>query len=105
MSDNEIKPIAGASQFPHGVDELSDQELDDISGGLNLRLNAAFFKQSNLSFSQETGGGGCGSSKSAFAAETVESAGLQIIITDASAEDLEFLGGLLGDAAAIEGSD
>ncbi len=99
MSDHEIKPTDPTFA------ELSDQELDDVSGGLNLRLNAAFFRQSNVSLSQETGGAGCGSSKSAFSAETIESAGLQIVITDASAEDLEFLGGLLGNAAAIEGSD
>ena len=93
MSDDQIKPIDAI--------ELSDEALEDVAGGFNIRLNAAFFRQTNISTSQETGGG---SSKSTFAAENIESAGLQILITDASVADLGALSGLLGDAAAIEGS-
>ncbi|PSB18558.1 hypothetical protein C7B65_14770 [Phormidesmis priestleyi ULC007] len=95
MSDDQIKPTDAV--------ELSDEELEDVAGGFNLRLNAAFFRQTNISTSQETGG--YGSSKSTFAAENIESVGLQILITDASAEDLDALSGLLGSATAIDGSD
>ena len=98
MSGDEITP-------PDGATELSDQELDDVAGGLSLSLNAVFFRQTNIVAAQETSVGlGGSSSKSAFAAESIESAGLQVTILDATAEDLEFLGGILGDASAIEGS-
>jgi hypothetical protein len=109
MSRDEMTPNdeAFASQFPEGATELSDEELDDVAGGLNLRLTAARFHRSRFGFAQETGGR-CGSSKSAFQAETTESALIQLTITDATTEDLKVLGELLGGASAIgeiEGSD
>lgn len=98
MSGDEITPTSGAV-------ELSDRELDAVAGGFNLVLNAAFFRQTNMSVAHETpAGSGFSSSKSAFAMENIQSAGLQVAITDASTEDLKSLVGLLGGATASEGS-
>ena len=98
MSSDQTTPSNGTS------DELSDQELDEVAGGLNLHIKVARFQQTNLSFGQKTNlGSGCGSTETAFEAQNIESAALTISITDATTEDLQILSGLLG-AEAIEGS-
>ncbi|MBD2213371.1 hypothetical protein H6G64_12795 [Calothrix sp. FACHB-156] len=84
--------------------ELTDEELDEVAGGFNLRLTAARFHKSTIGFAQETPLGRRSSAKSAFQAETTESALLQITITDATTEDLKALGELFGDASALDGS-
>ncbi|BAU12373.1 hypothetical protein LEP3755_29020 [Leptolyngbya sp. NIES-3755] len=97
MSDE--TPIEGAI-------ELSDEDLDEVSGGFNLRITAARFHQSNISISRSSNAGArCGGSQSTFEAQEIESAALQITITDATTDDLEILSGLFGNASAIEGSD
>jgi hypothetical protein len=99
MSDDEV--ISNDAPI-----ELSDEELEDVSGGLNLLLNAAFFRRTRVSSSKGSKGvRGGGSAPSVASAETVESAGLQVLITEATTADLEALGGLLHDAAAIDGKD
>lgn len=102
MLGDEMAPNdeASASQFPEGTIELSDEELDDVAGGLNVQFTAARFRRSRIGFAQETAGG-CGSSKSVFQAETTESALIQFTITDATTEDLKVLTELLGGASAI----
>jgi|GEM_PF-3361946 len=98
MSGDEITPNDEAF-------ELSDEELDEVAGGFSLRLTAARFQQSKLTFAQETlFGSGCGSTQSVFQVENTESSLLQLTITDATTEDLQVLGELFGDASAIEGS-
>ncbi len=100
MSGDEIIPDDADAAI-----ELSDEELDDVAGGFNLQFTAARFYKSTIRFSQETSlGSGCGSTLSAFQAETTESSLLQLTITDATTEDLEALSELFGDASAIEGS-
>jgi hypothetical protein len=97
MSGDEITPTDAAI-------ELSDEELDEVAGGLSLRLNAVFFRQTNVAAAQQTqAGSGYSSTKSVFEMQNIESAGLQLTVLDASAEDLEFLSGILGGAKAIDG--
>lgn len=85
--------------------ELTDEELDDVAGGFSLRLTAARFSKSTIGFAQGTSiGSGCGSTQSAFQAETTESALLQLTIIDATTEDLKVLSELFGDASALDGS-
>ncbi|UBF27139.1 hypothetical protein K9N68_04010 [Kovacikia minuta CCNUW1] len=74
--------------------ELSDEDLDEVAGGLNLLINAGFFRKIGIRSEDDSA-----------SIESIESAGLQILITDASAEDLEFLGNLLGKADAVKGLD
>jgi hypothetical protein len=95
MSDDEIKP-------PDHAIELSEEELDEVAGGFDLLLNVAFFRQSTVQGQIDSG---CGSSPSSLSSETIESAGLQIVIKDATAGDLDFLSDLLGESAAINGTD
>jgi hypothetical protein len=95
MSDDEIKP-------PDDAIELSEEELENVAGGFDLLLNVAFFRQSTVQGQIDAGGG---SSPSSLLSETIESAGLQILIKDATAGDLDFLSDLLGDSAAINGTD
>ncbi|NJR49610.1 MAG: hypothetical protein HC780_08565 [Leptolyngbyaceae cyanobacterium CSU_1_3] len=107
MSGDEMTPDnAIVSQFSEGVSELSDEELDDVAGGFDLQFSVARFKKSTLGFAQETSpSSGCGgSAKSVFQSENIESALIQLVITDATTEDLKILGELFGDATAIEGS-
>jgi hypothetical protein len=92
MSEDKMKPIDEAI-------ELSNEELEDLSGGLNLKFSSVFFRETDVKAS------GGGSSPSSFSSETIESAGLQVLLTDATTEDLKILGKLLGGSAAIEGSD
>jgi len=97
MSGDEITPTDAAI-------ELSDEELDDVAGGLSLSLNAAFFRQSNVVAAQEIQTGlGSSSIKSAFGMQNIESAAFQVTILDASTEDLEFLSGILGGTKGIKG--
>ncbi|MDZ7962003.1 MAG: CTB family bacteriocin [Aulosira sp. DedQUE10] len=84
--------------------ELTDEELDEVAGGFNMRLTFASFRKSTIGFAQETPLGTSGSAQSAFQAETTESALLQFTITDATTKDLEVLGELFGDASALDGS-
>jgi hypothetical protein len=95
MSDDEIKP-------PDDAIELSEEELENVAGGFDLLLNVAFFRQSTVQGQIDAGGG---SSPSSLSSETIESAGLQILIKDATAGDLDFLSDLLGDSAVINGTD
>jgi hypothetical protein len=100
MSGDEITPDDADAAI-----ELSDEELDDVAGGFNLRFTAARFHKSTIGFAQETSlGSGSGSTQSVFQAETTESALIQLTITDATTEDLKVLGELFGDSSAIEGS-
>jgi hypothetical protein len=107
MSGDEITPNdeTFASQFPNEATELSDEELDDIAGGLNLQFTFASSRKFKQAFVQDiSAGSGCGSAKTAFQTEATESALMQLIITDATTEDLQVLGELFGDTTAIEGS-
>ncbi|MGV0027730.1 CTB family bacteriocin [Phormidesmis priestleyi] len=98
MSSDEMTPD---SEF----NELSDQELDEVAGGLSFSISAARFSQTNLSFGQVSKPGlGCGSTETAFESQSIESAAFQITVIDATTEDLKILGELFGDASAIEGS-
>ncbi|MBD6616464.1 hypothetical protein FNW02_11600 [Komarekiella sp. 'clone 1'] len=101
MSSDEMTP-----KDDEAFSELSDQELDEVAGGLNLGISIAKFSQTNLSFSQVSQHGlGCGSTTTSFEMQNIESAAFQILVTDATTEDLQILGELFGDASAIiEGS-
>jgi hypothetical protein len=92
MPEDEITPIDDTCS------ELSDQELEDVSGGLNLQIIATRFSQ--RSFSSGYGGrpGGCHSGSE----QSIESAALQITLTDATTEDLKIISKLLSGADAIE---
>ena len=83
--------------------ELSDEELDEVSGGFSLRFTAARFYQSESTFTHGTSHGSR-SKRSGYHAETTESSFLQLTIVDATTEDLKVLGELFGDASAIHGS-
>lgn len=87
MSRDEMTPIDGT------LHELSDQELDEVAGGLNLRISTARFRQKNSSSGSYRRKFGSSSES-----ESIESAALQITITDATTEDLKILSALLGDA-------
>jgi bacteriocin-like protein len=100
MSSEEMTPSDDSA-----FSELSDEELDEVAGGLNLFISAARFSQTNFSFSQVSQpGSGCGSTKTTFETQNIESAAFQIFVTDATTEDLQILGELFGGASAIEGS-
>lgn len=99
MSSDEMTPTDDEA-----FSELSDQELDEVAGGLNLSISAARFSQTNFSFSQVSQPVSCGSTQTTFETQNIESAAFQIVITDATTEDLQILGELFGDASAIEGS-
>lgn len=87
------------------ISELSDQELDEVAGGLSFSISGAKFSQTNLSFRQASSGGCGGSTETAFESQNIQSAAFQITVIDATTEDLAALGELFGDASnAIEGS-
>ncbi|KAM3091405.1 CTB family bacteriocin [Phormidesmis sp. 146-35] len=102
MSDHEMAPNDAPSQE---MSELSDEELDEVAGGLSIRFTLAQFQQSKVAFAQETPLGGCGPSRSAFQSENTASSFLELTILDATTEDIQALGGLFGGNAAIEGSE
>jgi len=100
MSSDEITPSDDSA-----FSELSDEELDEVAGGFNLAISFASFSQTNFSFSQVSQhGSGCGSSKTTFDTQNIESSAFQILVTDATSEDLKVIGELFGDISAIEGS-
>lgn len=92
MPGDEMEPIEEAI-------ELSNEELDEMSGGLDLKFSAVFFEETAV---QAISGG---PNPSSFSAGTIKSAGLQVLLTDATTDDLKVLGKFLGGSAAIEGSD
>ncbi|BAY99513.1 hypothetical protein NIES37_34960 [Tolypothrix tenuis PCC 7101] len=97
--------MSGDENIPNDAAiELTDEELDEVAGGFNLRLTAARFHKSTIGSAQEISLGRRSSAKSLFQAENIESALLQVTITDASTEDLKVLGELFGDASALDGS-
>ncbi|MCW5317735.1 hypothetical protein GTQ43_29345 [Nostoc sp. KVJ3] len=101
MSSDEMTPSDDDSAFS----ELSDEELDEVAGGLNLAISFASFSQTNFSFSQISQfGSGSGSSKTNFDTQNIESSAFQVLVTDASTEDLKVIGELFGDISAIKGS-
>jgi hypothetical protein len=83
--------------------ELSDQELDEIAGGLSFSISHARFRQSNFSLRQR--GRGFGSIDAGLEAQNIESEAFQITVLDATTEDLKILGSLFGNTSAIEGGD
>lgn len=92
MPDDEMQPIDEAI-------ELSNEELDDLSGGLKLSFSAVLFEENTV----QVNSGGL--NPSSFSAGTIKSAGLQVLLTDATTDDLKVLGKFLDGSAAIEGSD
>jgi hypothetical protein len=82
--------------------ELSDEELDEVSGGFSLRFTAARFHQSQSTSIRKTSRGSR-SRQSGFHAETTESSFIQLTIVDATTEDLKILSELFGDSSAIHG--
>jgi bacteriocin-like protein len=100
MSSDEMTPSDDSA-----FSELSDEELDEVAGGLNLAISFASFSQTNFSFSQiSQSGSECGSTKTTFDTQNIESSAFQILVTDATSEDLKVIGELFGDISAIEGS-
>ncbi|MBD2165408.1 hypothetical protein H6G04_13470 [Calothrix membranacea FACHB-236] len=98
MSSDEMTPAD--SEFS----ELSDEELDEVAGGLSASISAAHYRQTNLLFGQISKFGRQGSNQTNFEMQNIESAAFQIVITDATTEDLKVLGELFGDASALDGS-
>lgn len=94
MPDDEMTPIEGTCS------ELSDEDLDGVSGGLNLFISATSFSQSNFSSGQ---GGRCGRARSPFQSSIIKSTAFQIAITDATTEDLKIIAKLLGGSNALSG--
>lgn len=94
MPDDEMTPIEGTCS------ELSDEDLDEISGGLNLFISATSLTQSNFSSGR---GGRCGRARSTFQSSIIKSTAFQIAITDATTEDLKIITKLLGGADALDG--
>lgn len=58
--------------------ELSDQELDSISGGIDLMLSGSFFEQTDAVFAQD-GSGGCGQGKSFGRASKTTASAFQLV--------------------------
>ncbi|MBE9014351.1 bacteriocin [Pseudanabaenaceae cyanobacterium LEGE 13415] len=107
MSGDNTTPddAAFGSQLPEEVNELSDEELDEVSGGFDMHLTVQRFHRSRFSGSRGAGYSRGHSAGAAYQAETIESAQIEMIILDATTEDLKALGSLFRNASAIEGSD
>jgi hypothetical protein len=98
MSNPEITPNDAAI-------ELSDEELNDVAGGFNLQFSGAFSSKQTFTFAQGTSLPGAGTAQTFIQSDSLQAAVIQFAITDATAEDLEALGGLLGGVSALEGGE
>ncbi|MGB5973108.1 MAG: CTB family bacteriocin [Nodosilinea sp.] len=58
--------------------ELSVDDLDQVSGGLDLMISGSFFDQSEMSATQ-TGGCGCGGGSSSLTTSNTSSGTFQIV--------------------------
>jgi bacteriocin-like protein len=96
MSNDEMTPSDDSA-----FNELSDEELDEVAGGFNLAISIAKFSQTNFSFSQISQ---AGSNQTTLDTQNIESAAFQILVTDATSEDLKILGELFGGNPGIQGS-
>jgi hypothetical protein len=103
MPNDEITPNdeAFASQFPEGVSELSDEELDEIAGGVSFDLFFSDFSQSSFASRQ----GRLRGARSMSQSKKVRSSVFRLRVLDATADDLKALGGLFGSISRIEGDD
>ncbi|MGG6270547.1 hypothetical protein ACQ4M3_38175 [Leptolyngbya sp. AN03gr2] len=97
MSEDDIIPTDDAI-------ELSDEELEQIDGGVSFRLFGTRFSRNRVSISQNRHSRASIGSP-AFESESIESTAFQLTVIDATTEDLKVLGELLGGTDAIEGFD
>ncbi|BAY30904.1 hypothetical protein NIES2107_27520 [Nostoc carneum NIES-2107] len=97
--------MSGDENIPNDAAiELTDEELDEVAGGLDMKLTFASFRKSTTGYVHDTSRRSRGSTHSAFQSETTESALLQLTIIDATTKDLEIIGELFGNASALDGS-
>ena len=101
MSGDEMTPKDEVMQ------ELSDEELEDVSGGLSFQFTAARVRKSSFSSSGEASLRSLRNRapQPSIQEDSIESALIQLTVVDATTEDLKLFIDLLGDASAIEGSD
>jgi hypothetical protein len=81
--------------------ELSEAELDQVSGGLNLFFTAASFEENNT-FSPSRSRRR--SRQNGFRTQNIKTSGFQLFISDASAGDLQSLSDLFSSLKRISGS-
>lgn len=102
MSSNEMMP----SDAEHDPEqsykiELSEAELDQVSGGLNLFFTGASFEENNtFSTSRSRRRSGRNSSRT----QNIKTSGFQLFISDASPGDLQSLSDLFSSLKRISGS-
>ncbi|MFM7447300.1 MAG: hypothetical protein ACKO24_01720 [Leptolyngbyaceae cyanobacterium] len=96
MSIDEPLPLDGQTtqSFLCGV-ELSEEELDQVAGGLNLYFSAGSFRENAaIRPYQSSHRSRFSSRQPGFQTRDTRSNGFQLIISDASTEDLKLLSGI-----------
>ncbi|GAB4346033.1 MAG: hypothetical protein OHK0047_39590 [Leptolyngbyaceae cyanobacterium] len=102
MPSNEMMPPdAENNQEQSYKIELSAEELDQVSGGLNLFFTAASFEENNM-FS--TSRSRRRSRQNSFRTQNIKTSGFQFFVTDASSADLQSLSDLFSSLKRIIGS-
>jgi hypothetical protein len=101
MSSNEMMPSDAENDREQSYKiELSAEDLDQVSGGLNLFFTAASFEENNA-FS--TSRSRRRSRQSSSRSQNIKTSGFQLFVTDASAGDLQSLSDLFSSLKRING--
>ena len=106
MPSHELTPSDAENAQEHSYSiELSEEELDQVSGGMSLYLNAVSFQESDTMMSHRASRRSKHhSGQTSFHAQHTKSSGFQLVILDASTEDLKYLGEFFGSLKGITDS-
>ncbi len=101
MSSNEMMPPDAENNREQSYSiELSQEDLDQVSGGMNLFFTGASYEESNA-FS--TGRSRRRSRQTSSRTQNIKTSGFQLFVSDASAGDLQSLSDLLSSLKRLNG--
>ncbi len=101
MPSNEMMPSDAENDREQSYSiELSEAELDEVSGGLNLFFTGASYEENNT-FS--TSRSRRRSRRNSSRTQNIKTSGFQLFVTDASAGDLQSLSALFSSLKGLNG--
>ncbi len=102
MPSHEMMPPDGENDREQSYSiELSEEDLDQVSGGLNLFFTGASYEENNVFSSSRSRRR---SRQNSFRTQNIKTSGFQLFVTDASPGDLESLSNLFSSLKRITGS-